>query len=272
MFNSSRIRFFFFIGLCLITAGRTTSKAQELKHNSLTAGIGLQFTGIRDLVYSPLLYTGTEALLSLGYRRSGDSFYHGIDFFFSSGYYEAETGSQLNAQSVGLEFGYSHIIFSASENQLKLFLGGTGDISFLMRTYQLVPSIRSSTEEKPSPEIYSSANIKLSGIFHPDPKNSFSGQIWFPVISYYVRSEYTTHAADRIEVSRDATFGDVIRAGRAAGPEDYFHIGAAFSYERRLSDYFSLKTECSFFFGHVNEPLKKDMLNNGLNLKIAYLF
>lgn len=248
------------------------SNAQELKHNSLTAGLGLQFAGTRDLIYSPLLYTGTDALFTLGYRHSGDSFFHGIDFFFSSGSYEAATGSQLSAQSGGLTFGYSHALFSPGAGRLKIFLGGTGNISFLMRTYQLIPSIRGTSEEEPTPEIYSSANVILSGFYEPDKINSFSGQIWLPVISYNVRSEYTTHAADRIGVAKDAGFSDVMKSGRTAGPGKYFHVGAALSYERRLSDYFSLKTEYSFLFRHVKEPLKKEMLNNGLNLKISYLF
>ena len=251
-----------FILLPLLGLFQLGYSQENSKAHHLFFGLGVSNVRLQDRVFSPLVFGGNGAGLSLGYRFQSEKAIHLVNTGFNSQSLSAKLNreSLTTVDNINLFLDYQYLR-KLPFQFLNQWLG-VGLYNFASaRNYVLL------VEDEISADLFSSINIAYA-IQKVISDHALRLNISLPVIAYVVGrmrvpNDFPEEVLQSIiEDPEDIPLGPILSSGNILGFPEFLDMRATISYQYNLSDRFQVGGQYGFRYYQYDKFLS---VKNGLS-------
>ncbi|NET38527.1 MAG: hypothetical protein F6K19_42125 [Cyanothece sp. SIO1E1] len=249
---------------------------EKYAKNGLSIQLGWQWNQTQDLVFSPLIYSGSSLTnIALQYQRFQPKGLHQV----SIGYGQSDiTAADLitftdfgpsfsripsETRQLHLHYGYAHLIKNADAFQW--FLGGLVESQIHHTTYNFGLS------DDDGYLLTNDLQAWLMAFWQWNGKNRIGIDISFPLVAYVSRPKYAI--VDNEEIQHDGPgLALLYQEGEWASLKSYQALDLNLTLDHRISNAAAIQFGYGLEYHRYSNPLSISILQNKFNLGLALSF
>ena len=264
--------FFFLTGNGLVLMGQTEGSIfkKSTYKNKITLFTGYHFSKSQDLIFSDMIYKGhSGSTIGLEYERITRKGIHWIRGAFDKanvestklisfeGFEGTQSRQASDALQANISYGYGRLL--TSSEAFRFYLGGMLETKVHLTNYQFGLS------ENDGYLIANSVNAWLRTEYQLDEKNSVQAALYFPLLSWIGRSEYSI--VDNEEIQYEGSdFGFIYKKAELNSWSSYKAWNMAFSFSHTFSPALGFNIRYQLDYLRHTDPLAISVLKNHFDL------
>jgi hypothetical protein len=249
---------------CLICT-ISSSFAQPVSQRQIGLGMGWSYVAIKTPTTSPLTYQNSTAPFQIFFNNGGAKNRHFVQVLYQTGTLKNSVGNSITEIRGGVQYSY-HRRITALKNGITLYGGAV---------FNGQASIRQGTgTNSEDGNSFLALDASFLAIYNKN-KNTFEGQLSSTLLAYTMSPEYSLSpppgASDPL-LKGESPVSQAMKFGKWSGPGSFYQFTLRLSYERSLSNRFSVRGDCRWnFYKFRNDPVFGSV-SNQLIASLVYKF
>lgn len=249
---------------------------EKYAQNSLSLQLGWQWNQAQDLVFSPLIYSGSSlSNLTLQYERYQKRGIHQLSLGYNQSDIRAaplitftDFGQSFTRipsilRQVNLSYGYAHLV--KRTDSFQWYVGGIVETQLHHTTYNFGLS---------DDEGYLFTNdlqAWLMAFLQLDSKNRIRFDLSIPLLTYATRPEYAI--VDNEEIQHNgSSLAFLYQQGEWASLNNYLAMDFGLTLDHRISNTAAIQVGYGLAYYRYEQPLSISILKNQFNLGLSFTF